>query len=94
MQLHPYSVIEARNKLSTLLDQVERGGTVEIARRGKPVAVVVSIAEYHRRVARAGQFARAFRAWRATLEPGDLEGLARDHFTKRRDRSAGRAVTL
>lgn len=32
---------EAKNKLSSLLDQVERGAEIVITRRGKPVAKLV-----------------------------------------------------
>ena len=35
------SVFEAKNKLSALLEQVERGGEVTITRRGKAVAKLV-----------------------------------------------------
>jgi prevent-host-death family protein len=35
------SVFDAKNKLSALLDQVERGGEVTITRRGKAVARLV-----------------------------------------------------
>ena len=35
---------EAKNQLSALLDQVERGGEVVITRRGKPVAKLVPAA--------------------------------------------------
>jgi len=37
------SVFEAKNKLSALLDQVERGEEVVITRRGKPVARIVPV---------------------------------------------------
>lgn len=35
---------EAKNKLSSLLDQVERGAEIVITRRGKPVAKLVPAA--------------------------------------------------
>lgn len=35
------SVFEAKNKLSALLDRVERGEEIVITRRGKPVARLV-----------------------------------------------------
>ena len=41
-----YSVAEARNSLTTLIDEVLDGKAVQITRRGKPVAVLVSTAEY------------------------------------------------
>lgn len=39
------SVFDAKNKLSALLDQVERGREVVITRRGKAVARLVPAAE-------------------------------------------------
>ena len=36
-----YSLAEAKARLSELIDKVEAGNTVEITRRGKPVAKVV-----------------------------------------------------
>lgn len=36
-----YSLADAKARLSELIDKVEAGGTVEITRRGKPVAKVV-----------------------------------------------------
>ncbi len=40
--MNEVSVFDAKNKLSALLDQVERGGEVTITRRGKAVAKLVS----------------------------------------------------
>ncbi len=39
--MNPVSVYDARNRLSALLDQVERGEEVVITRRGKAVARLV-----------------------------------------------------
>jgi len=43
---------EAKNKLGTLLDWVERGEQVVITRRGKPVARLVPVAGFDRDKAR------------------------------------------
>ena len=42
------SIAEARNRLSYWLRQVERGKTVRITRRGKPVGVIIGPDEYER----------------------------------------------
>lgn len=42
------SIAEARNRLTHLIYQAERGETVHITRRGRPVAVLLSEAEYGR----------------------------------------------
>ncbi len=43
-----YSVAEARSSLPALIDEVQEDRPVEITRRGKPVAVLLSSAEYSR----------------------------------------------
>jgi prevent-host-death family protein len=43
--MEPVSVFDAKNKLSALLDQVERGEEVVITRRGKPIARIVPAAD-------------------------------------------------
>jgi prevent-host-death family protein len=47
------SIAEAKNQLPRIVQQVETGSPVHITRHGKPVAVLVSEAEYER--LRAGQ---------------------------------------
>jgi prevent-host-death family protein len=43
--MRQYSVAEAKAHLSAVLDAVEAGETVEITRRGKPVARLSSVAK-------------------------------------------------
>ncbi|NJL27634.1 MAG: type II toxin-antitoxin system Phd/YefM family antitoxin [Thermoanaerobaculia bacterium] len=43
-----YSLAEARSHLARLVEEVEQGTAVELTRRGKPVAMVVPIADYRR----------------------------------------------
>ena len=42
------SVFDAKNRLSALLDQVEKGHEIVITRRGKPVARLVPTSETNR----------------------------------------------
>ncbi len=42
------SIAEARNQLAAIIHQVETGQPMTISRRGKPVAVVLSIVDYER----------------------------------------------
>lgn len=42
------SIAEARNKLPALVHSVEGGPAVRLTRRGKPVAMLVSLEEYER----------------------------------------------
>jgi prevent-host-death family protein len=41
--MNSVSVFDAKNRLSALLDQVERGETITITRRGQPIAQLVPL---------------------------------------------------
>lgn len=43
-----YTIAEAKQDLPAIVHEVERTGRARITRRGRPVAVVLSIAEYER----------------------------------------------
>ncbi len=88
-----YSVAEARASLPRLLHAVERGEAIEITRRGRPVAVVVSRADYDALVGPRLGFAAAYRSWRSSVADDDLE-LPDGFIGELRDRSAGRDVDL
>ncbi len=85
-----YSIAEARDHLPGLVRQVERGGPVELTRRGKPVAVLVSIEEYRRLAANrpSKTFMEAVEGFRRApdFEPIDVDAVFRDV----RDQSPGR----
>lgn len=52
-----WSVADAKARLSELLDTVVRDGPQTISRRGRPLAVVVSVDEWERRTRRRGSLA-------------------------------------
>lgn len=84
-----YSVAKARANLPKLLDEVELGREVELTRRGKRIAVVLSVEEYDRLSRGYRDFAEAYDTHRARypgLNQSVLEGL--------RDGSTGRKVRL
>lgn len=88
-----YTVATARAKLAEIVDQVESGKDVELTRRGKKVAVVVSAARFARLSGDRRAFITAYEAFRkeadlgeAGVEPGWAQGL--------RDRESGRGVKL
>ena len=43
-----YTIAQARHDLPAIVHEVERTGRARITRRGRPVAVVLSIAEFER----------------------------------------------
>ena len=69
------SIAEARNHLTLLVHDVERGTKVELTRRGKRVAVLVSCDEYDRLRKARPSLDEALRAWRERL-PEDFEGFS------------------
>ena len=85
------SIAEARDHLTGLVRDVERGKHIELTRRGKRVAVLVSSDEYDRLSAARLPLDEALRAWRQQL-PADFEGPSADEVRSWRDRSPGRAV--
>ena len=86
------SVADAKNNLPKLLHRVENGAAVHITRRGKPVAVLLSEAEYARLTVPTEQ--RGF--WEHIVEmraEPDFEPatLSADEVAGWRDHSPGRA---
>jgi len=85
------SIAEAKNALTRLIYEAERGAAIHITRRGKPVAVLVSEAEYER--LKAGEQKKdvwqALQEWRA--QAGfDWPELTPEEVDSWRDRSPGR----
>ena len=86
-----YSIAEARDNLARIVHNVEQGTSVQLTRRGKPVAVLMSIAEYRKLAdGEPGFWAKccAFRD-RVSIEKLDV---APEAFADVRDRSSGREV--
>jgi prevent-host-death family protein len=88
-----YSVASARAKLAEIVHEVEGGKEVELTRRGKKVAVVMSAARYARLRGDRVAFMTAYETFcgecnleEIGVEPGWTHGL--------RDRSIGRDVKL
>ena len=88
-----YSIAEARNHFTSIVRDVERESAVELTRRGKPVAVLLSIQEYKRLSSGTGGFWTAFTALR---KRGNLQelGIEPDIFSGLRDQSPGREFSL
>ncbi|MES2641956.1 MAG: type II toxin-antitoxin system Phd/YefM family antitoxin [Myxococcota bacterium] len=83
-----YSIAEARDQLPALVHDAERGGRVSLTRRGKPVAVLISVSEYDRLTAGRTDFLGALIDFRARHDLSELDlGQALDDT---RDGSPGR----
>jgi prevent-host-death family protein len=88
-----YSVADARARLAEIVDQVEAGREVEITRRGRRVAVVVSASRYARLRAEPTSFWRSYEGFSKKHDLTEL-GLERSWAEDTRDRSSGREVKL
>lgn len=73
-----WSVADAKARLSELLDTVGRDGPQTISRRGRPVAVVVSLEEWERRKRRRGSLVDFFATSPLRELGGELELPSRD----------------
>ena len=84
-------ITEAKNTFTALVHQVEEGEVVHLTRHGRPVAVILSEADYQRmrqHVASQPDIMGFLQSWRADL-PKDWQGLADQEVNAWRDRSPG-----
>ncbi len=88
-----FSIAEAKNKLPAIIHSVEKGPHAQLTRRGKPVAVLLSIQEYERLNRKFRGFWSALTKFRQKVEDEGIEITDRD-FECLRDLSAGRMVEL
>jgi antitoxin Phd len=84
-----YSIAEARNNLPSIVHDVQKGQSVELTRRGKPVAMIVSIEEYQRMKPRKRDWVDAIEEWRSRTDFEAL-GITGHEFDDVRDKSPGR----
>lgn len=91
--MEQYSIADARNHFTEIVRMAEKGKPVRLLRRGKSVAVVLSIREYQQLV-RPGDFWAALVKFREQMERGEREGVEPDVFDGVRDQSPGRAAAL
>ena len=88
-----YTIANARANLSDIVDEVEAGSEVEITRRGKKVAVVMSAARYARLRGERVAFMTAYEMFRAGHDLADA-GLERSFARGLRQRDVARPVKL
>ena len=89
-----HSISEARNNLPSLVREAESGKTVELTRRGEPVAVLIGRRQYERLTLKYRRFSEAYGDF---TRENDLEELAIDPdelFAGARDDIHGREVNL
>lgn len=84
-----FSLTEVKNKLPLIIRSVEKGPSVKLTRRGRPVAVLLSIHEYDQLCGRKRNFWNALKAFRQVIEKEDIE-ISDSDFQELRDSSSGR----
>ena len=68
-----FPIAEAKNKLPAIIHYVEEGPSVELTRRGKSVAVLMSIQEYKRLAATQKGFWKAVSTLRQKINREGIE---------------------
>jgi antitoxin Phd len=86
--LKTYTVAEAKNRLTELLHEVEREGPVQVTRRGKPIAFVISVDEYERLQQGRPSFWAAYVEFRRRLDADGIDLNPDEIFADVRDRAA------
>ncbi|WP_419662565.1 prevent-host-death family protein [Desulfosarcina variabilis str. Montpellier] len=86
-----FTISEAKNKLPAIVHAVEKGPSVQLTRRGRPVAVLLSIKEYEALCQNRVGFWNALATFR---ENNQIVDFSDQDFENLRDRSPGRKVDL
>ncbi len=86
-----YSIAEARNHFAAIIHDLETTPSIQVTRRGKPVAVLLSVEEYERLTKSGPGFWESYQSFRqaAHLDKLDIEP---EVFAGVRDSSPGRDV--
>ncbi len=87
------SVAEARQHFARLIKRAQQGKTIEITRRGEPVAVLLSATKYSAITGEPSSFIDAMRQVRERLEVDELE-IGDEEFEGLREQSPGREISL
>ena len=88
-----YSVADARAHLPEILDDVEAGKDVQLTRRGRPVALVLSTQRYEMLRSEHTNFSDAYQAFLGRHAP-EVIGLEPSFFSSLRAQESGRRVRL
>lgn len=95
LEVQTYSIADARSQLPKIIHTVEAGDITQLTRRGKPVAVLLSVSEYKSLLKNGeGNLFLAFKAFKSLKRVADEQtlenGLTDSEIESWRDKSAGR----
>ncbi len=88
-----FSIAEAKNKLPSIIHQVEKGPSVKFTRRGEPVAVLLSVHEYELMDQKSRGFWNALMTFRQVMQDRAVQ-ITDSDFEGLRDSSSAREVQL
>ena len=84
-----FSIAKAKDKLPSIIHEVEDGASVRLTRYGRPVAIIMSIEEYEQSVVRENDFWDELMSFRNSLKKSGIM-ISDSDFEDLRDCSAGR----
>ena len=87
-----YPIAEAKNKLPSIIHDVEDGSIVQFTRRGRPVAVLVSLGDYERLSKQKKGFWAALQAFRSNMLQYKDIVIGDADFKGLRDTDSGREI--
>jgi prevent-host-death family protein len=90
--VYSYSIAETRNRFAEIVRDLKRVSRVEVTRRGRPVAVLISIEEYEQLCTGSATFAGAYEAFRNTADLAQAD-IDPEIFADERDASPGREIS-
>lgn len=84
------TIADAKNHLSHLIHQLENDEPIHLTRHGKPLAVMMSEAQYNKLIALKKGLHSAIQNWRNILNDSEEIGLSDDKLKDLRTDSMGR----
>jgi prevent-host-death family protein len=87
-----YSIAEARNRFAEIVHDLKHISRVEVTRRGRPVAILISIEEFEMLRSGSVTFTSAYEAFRNTFDLAKEE-IEPEVFEDLRDPSPGRETS-
>jgi prevent-host-death family protein len=88
------SIAEARSSLPSLVREAESGKSIELTRRGEPVAVLIGRQQYVRLTCRHRRFSEAYKVFTRDINLKELAIDPKEVFAGARDETRGRDVDL
>ena len=89
-----YSIAEARNNLAAIVHELEATDSIELTRRGSPVAVLLAKDVYDRLQARNIGFWNAYKKYTSQVNLTELKIEPSEIFGGLRDQTPGRKIEL